>query len=157
MAVNLIETMDEFVRFVQQTPQEVDALFRDQEAFKALKEKAIPRLFDERPQDSLIRVWVPGCATGEEAYSIAILLAEHQETLRHAYRIQIFATDIDSQAMATARNGVYPASINADVIPERLARFFFRRIGRPVISHCEAHTRHAGLFRAGRDQSPPLL
>ena len=72
----------------------------------------------------MIRVWSPGCATGEEAYSLAILLAEHQEALKSRFRIQVIATDIDSQAVATAGAGIYPASIAADVSPERLARFF---------------------------------
>jgi two-component system, chemotaxis family, CheB/CheR fusion protein len=69
-------------------------------------------------------VWVPGCATGEEAYSLAILLAEHQETLKESFKVQVFATDIDSHAIATARAGIYPASIAADLTPERLTRFF---------------------------------
>ncbi len=67
---------------------------------------------------------MPGCSTGEEAYSIAILLQEHLETLKQSFKVQVFATDIDSQAIDKARSGVYPASIAADVSPERLARFF---------------------------------
>jgi len=72
----------------------------------------------------VIRIWVPGCATGEEAYSFAILLAEYQEKLRQSFKIQIFATDIDAEAIATARAGLYPAGIAADISPERLTRFF---------------------------------
>jgi two-component system, chemotaxis family, CheB/CheR fusion protein len=67
---------------------------------------------------------VPGCSTGEEAYSLAILLAERQEALKQSFKVQVFATDIDSRAIATARAGIYPASIAADLTPERLARFF---------------------------------
>ena len=72
----------------------------------------------------VIRVWSPGCSTGEEAYSIAILLQERMEALKQSFKVQVFATDIDSQAIATARAGLYPASIAADISPERLARFF---------------------------------
>ncbi|MCX7004380.1 MAG: PAS domain-containing protein, partial [bacterium] len=77
-----------------------------------------------KPVDGVIRVWVPGCSTGEEAYSIAILLAERQETMKQSFKVQVFATDIDSQAITVARAGLYPASIAADLSPERLARFF---------------------------------
>ena len=76
------------------------------------------------PPTQSIRVWVPGCSTGEEAYSIAILLQEQMEALKQSFQVQVFATDIDSRAIEQARAGVYPASIAADVSPERLARFF---------------------------------
>jgi two-component system CheB/CheR fusion protein len=102
----------------------VTSFFRDPEAFKAIEEQVIPRLFVGRPAGGVIRVWSPGCATGEEAYSLAILLAEHQAALKQTYKVQVFATDIDSQAIATARAGLYPANIAADISPERLARFF---------------------------------
>ena len=135
MAVHQIETMDKYVKYLQQSPAEVEALFldmligvtnffRDPEAFKALDEQIIPKLFTGRPADATIRVWVPGCSTGEEAYSIAILLAEHQESMKQSFKVQVFATDIDARAIATARAGLYPASIAADISPERLARFF---------------------------------
>lgn len=135
MAVHQIDTLEGYVKFIQQTPDEVDTLFRDMligvtnffrdpEAFKALEEQVIPKLFAGKRSDSTIRVWVPGCSTGEEAYSLAILLAEHQESLKQSFKVQVFATDIDSHAIATARVGLYPASIAADLTPERLARFF---------------------------------
>ncbi len=135
MAIHQIETMAGYVKYMQQTPAEVEALFRDlligvtnffrdPEAFKALEKQVIPRLFAGKPASTVIRVWSAGCATGEEAYSLAILLAEHLETLKQNFKVQIFATDIDRQAIATARAGIYPASIAADVSPERLARFF---------------------------------
>ena len=135
MAVHQIETMDGYAKYLQQTPQEVDALFRDMligvtnffrdpEAFKALEERVIPRLFTGKDLDTVIRVWVPGCATGEEAYSVAILLAEYQEAIKRTFKVQIFATDIDSHAITQARAGIYSASIAADVSQERLARFF---------------------------------
>jgi two-component system CheB/CheR fusion protein len=135
MAVNLIDSMDGYVRFLQSTPAEATALFRDMligvtgffrdpEAFAALETQVIPKLFAGRPAGAQIRVWAPGCSTGEEAYSLAILLQEHLEKRKQSYRLQVFATDIDSQAIAVARVGLYPASIGADLTPERLARFF---------------------------------
>jgi two-component system CheB/CheR fusion protein len=135
MAVHQINGMDGYMRYLQQTPPEVDALFRDlligvtkffrdPETFKVLEEQAIPKLFAGKPASTAIRVWTLGCSTGEEAYSIAILLAECQEKRKQSYTVQVFATDIDSNAIATARAGVYPASIATDITPERLARFF---------------------------------
>jgi len=135
MAVQRIETLDGYVKYLHQTPAEVDALFRDfligvtsffrdTEAFKALEEQAVPKLFSGKPASGAIRVWVPGCSTGEEAYSIAILLVECMEALKQNYTLQVFATDIDSQAIRTARVGLYPSSIAADLSPVRLARFF---------------------------------
>ena len=137
MAVHQVETLDGYVQYLQQTAAEVEALFRDiligvtnffrdPEAFAALESHAIPRLFDGKPPGSVVRVWTAGCSTGEEAYSIAILLQERLETLKQNYRVQVFATDIDSRAIATARAGLYPASIAQDMTPERLSRFFTR-------------------------------
>jgi len=135
MAVHQIERLDGYVRYLQQTPAEVEALFhdlligvtsffRDPEAFSALQEQVIPRLFAGKPAGAAIRVWAPGCSTGEEAYSIAILLRERLEALRQNFKVQLFATDIDRQAIGHARAGIFPASIAVDVSPERLARFF---------------------------------
>ncbi len=135
MDVQQIESMDAYVEYAQKTPAEVEALFRDlligvtnffrdEEAFKALEEQAIPRLFAGKTASDVIRVWTPGCSTGEEAYSLAILLQERLEVLKQSYTLQIFATDIDSHAIAAARLGIFPATIAANLSPERLARFF---------------------------------
>ena len=135
MAVHRIEAIDGYVKYLQQTPAEVDALFhdlmigvtqffRDPEAFQALEQDIIPRLFAGKPAGGVIRVWSPGCSTGEEAYSIAMLLLEYMQALKQNYTVQIFATDIDSQAIATARAGRYPANIAADLSAQRLAHFF---------------------------------
>jgi two-component system CheB/CheR fusion protein len=140
MAVHQIETLEDYVKFIQQTPDEVEALFRDMligvthffrdpEVFAAIEAQVIPGLFAGKPADAAIRVWVAGCSTGEEAYSLAILLAERQEALKQSFKVQVFATDIDSRAIATARAGIYPASIAADLTPERLARFFSHEPG----------------------------
>jgi two-component system CheB/CheR fusion protein len=135
MAIQQIETIDNYILFMRHTPSEVNALFRDlligvtsffrdPDAFRSLEEKVIPRLFAGKPAGSTIRVWSPGCSTGEEAYSLGILIQEHMEPLKQSFQVQVFATDIDSQAIATARAGIYPASIAADIPPERLKRFF---------------------------------
>ena len=135
MAVHQIDSIDNYVKYMQQTPAEVEALFRDlligvtrffrdPEAFEVLEDEIIPRLFADKPAGAAIRVWTTGCSTGEEAYSIAILLQERMEVLRQSYTLQIFATDIDQRAIATARAGLYPASIASDISPQRLARYF---------------------------------
>ena len=135
MAIHQIENVPDYLRYARQSTSEVDALFRDlligvtnffrdPDAFKALEDHVIPRLFRAKSGVDPIRVWVPGCSTGEEAYSIAILLQEHMQLIKRTQRVQVFATDIDSQAIERARAGVYPPSIAADVSPERLARFF---------------------------------
>ncbi|MGA2077517.1 MAG: chemotaxis protein CheB [Terriglobia bacterium] len=135
MAVHQIKGMDEYIRYLQKTPAELDALFRDlligvtsffrdPEAFRVFHDQAIPQLFAGKLKGALIRVWVPGCSTGEEAYSIAILLQERLDALKQSFKLQVFATDIDRHAIECARAGVYPASIATDISPERLARFF---------------------------------
>ena len=135
MAVNRIEKIEDYLKFLQSAPTEVEALFRDiligvtsffrdPDAFLALEEQIIPTLFAQKPSGATIRVWSAGCSTGEEAYSIAILLQEHMEKLKKSYILQIFATDIDARAIASARTGIYPLGIAADVTPQRLARFF---------------------------------
>ena len=79
-----------------------------------LGSKAIPRLFEHKMADGTVRVWVPGCATGEEAYSLAILLREHMDSLSVVPKVQLFATDIDESAIATARLGRYPKTCSRD-------------------------------------------
>ncbi len=111
----------------------VTNFFRDPSAFEVLA-RAVPRLFEGKGPDAEVRVWVAGCATGEEAYSIAILLLEHAATLAEAPRVQVFATDLSDEDIRTARAGAYPASIEADVSPERLRRFFTHENGRYRVS-----------------------
>ncbi|WP_372622923.1 CheR family methyltransferase [Falsiroseomonas sp.] len=102
----------------------VTGFFRDPDAFESLAERVIPALFRDRGPDDVVRVWVPGCATGEEAYSLAMLLREWMGAHPGGPRVQIFATDIDEAALAVARRGHYPAPLLVDVSPQRLARFF---------------------------------
>ena len=134
MAVHGIVHIDDYVAFIQGTPTEGDALFRDfligvthffrdVEAFQTLQGKVFDLLSNAKP-DGVIRVWAAGCSTGEEAYSLAIVLQERMEELKRSYAVQVFATDIDSRAIAFARVGHYTESIAADVSPQRLARFF---------------------------------
>jgi two-component system CheB/CheR fusion protein len=135
MAVHQINSMEAYVQYLQQTPAEVDALFkdlligvtnffRDPQAFEFLETRVLPELFEGKVAGGSVRVWCTGCSTGEEAYSIAILLVERMEALKQNFTLQVFATDIDNRAIVTARAGIYPASIAADINPERLARFF---------------------------------
>jgi two-component system, chemotaxis family, CheB/CheR fusion protein len=134
MAVNQIEKMEDYLRYLQENPSErtrlfrdlligVTSFFRDAEPFKTLQ-GALPELLRDRDPNRALRVWVAGCSTGEEAYSLAILLQETMEKERKAFDIQVFASDIDSRAIETARDGVYPESISAAVSKERLNRFF---------------------------------
>jgi len=102
----------------------VTRFFRDKKAFDLLEEKVVPELVRAHPPDQPIRVWAPGCSTGEEAYSIAMILLEQIAASRRNLKLQIFATDVDADAIAFAREGLYPTTIEADVSPERLARFF---------------------------------
>ncbi|MFZ4436943.1 MAG: CheR family methyltransferase, partial [Syntrophales bacterium] len=147
MAIHQITTMDGYLKYMQQTPVEVEALFRDMligvtnffrdpEAFKMIEEQIIPKLLAGKHKETVIRIWIPACTTGEEAYSLAILLAEYQEAMKKSFHVQVFATDIDNNAIATARIGLYPASIAADVSPERLSRFFTIE---PGSSHYRIH------------------
>jgi two-component system CheB/CheR fusion protein len=140
MAVHKIEEIDNYFRYLQQNPSEIQALFkdlvicvtsffRDPEAFKALETKVIPDILAAKALNEPIRVWVPGCGTGEEALSIAILVDEALERTRKHLSVQIFATDIDAEAIAKARAGEYPESIAADISPERLKGYFVKKDG----------------------------
>jgi two-component system CheB/CheR fusion protein len=135
MNVHQIEDMDDYVKYLQQSPEEIEALFRDlligvtnffrdPEAFALLEEKIIPELFEGKTAGDSVRVWSCGCSNGSEPYSIGILIQEYMESLKTPFHVQIFATDIDPQAIATARAGLYPSTIAADISPQRLKRFF---------------------------------
>ncbi|MGE5105037.1 MAG: chemotaxis protein CheB [Betaproteobacteria bacterium] len=102
----------------------VTSFFRDPAAWQSLQQHVIPALFAGRKREQNVRVWVVGCATGEEVYSLAMLLQEHMQTLADPPTVNIFATDIDEDALAFARSGVYAESIAEHVSPERMRRFF---------------------------------
>ncbi|MBI3128550.1 MAG: PAS domain-containing protein [Candidatus Tectomicrobia bacterium] len=138
MAVHQLEEMDYYIRFMQENPHEIDLLFkemlinvtnffRDPPAFESLYRNGLPRLFDGKPEGMDVRVWVPGCATGEEAYSLAMLLREYLEESKRRHNVQIFATDLDGDAVNAGRAGVYPEGIAADVGEERIKRFFAKQ------------------------------
>lgn len=135
MALQQITNPEAYVAFARANAHEVDALFRDlligvthffrdPEAFQALETSVVPQLLAAKHAQQTLRVWVPACSTGEEAYSIAILFYERMVEAKQALKLQVFATDIDRQAIEQARSGVYPASIAASITEERLARWF---------------------------------
>ncbi len=145
MALHQIDEAYDYIHFLQTSPAEIEALFhelligvtcffRDADAFAALQTKGIPRILANKAGNDSVRVWVCGCSTGEEAYSIAILIQEHMETLGLTLKVQVFATDIDKRSIERARGGVFPVSIALDVTPERLARYF-------------VHDPEAGVYR----------
>ncbi len=104
----------------------VTSFFRDPEAWDVLENEVIPRIVAGKESGQPLRIWVPGCATGEEAYSLAILFIECLHTAKKSGQLQVFASDVDGDALDVARAGVYPESITADVAPERLRRFFVK-------------------------------
>jgi two-component system CheB/CheR fusion protein len=134
--IHQIDKIQNYVRFLQENPKEVEILFkelligvtsffRDGEVWVRFKEYFLPELFSELPDNHVLRAWVTGCSTGEEAYSLAIVLKEVQEkTRKKNLTIQIFATDLDHDAIEIARRGYFSKNIVADVSPERIARFF---------------------------------
>jgi chemotaxis methyl-accepting protein methylase/signal transduction histidine kinase len=145
MGLRHIPLISDYVRFLQENPEEVRQLskdllinvssfFRDAEAFEELRHKAIAPLVREKENSSPLRVWVPGCATGEEAYSIAILLLEELSAAGKNCAIQLFASDVDGDCVKFAREGVYPQTIAADVSEERLKRFFTKQDSRYQVS-----------------------
>lgn len=132
-----LENHEAYVRYLQENQGEVEELFRDlligvtnffrePNSFMILKGKIIPQLLHQKAEDGVFRVWVPGCSTGEEVYSLAIILDECLDSVSGYIALQIFATDINSIAINKARQGVYPASIANDVSQERLKRFFVK-------------------------------
>ena len=137
MVLNKIETLQNYIRFLQENPPEVDALyqdilikvtgfFRDPVAFQVLMHKVFPEIIKNRVTGAPIRVWVPGCASGEEPYSIVISLLEFLGDMGTQVPVQVFATDLSEGAIGKARVGIYPETISLDVSPERLQRFFVK-------------------------------
>ncbi|HEX4609806.1 MAG TPA: chemotaxis protein CheB [Urbifossiella sp.] len=135
MGFGQFAAMGDYVKALRQTPGEVTALaddllihvtgfFRDPEAWDALKEKVIGPLADGRADGAEVRCWVTACATGEEAYTLAILLAEAAEARGKRFDVKVFATDMAARALGLARAGVFPNGIESEVTPERLGRFF---------------------------------
>jgi len=150
MGLHQIDKITNYVRYLRENPREVELLFgelligvtsffRDPDAWAYLKNEALPALLAARSTGAIIRAWVPGCSTGEEAYSLAIVFKEVLDTLQTGKDItlQVFATDLDKDAIDRARLGVYPPNIAADVSPGRLRRYFVReergyRVGKEI-------------------------
>src|SRR5690606_11572242 len=137
MAVSCSETLDEYARYLERDNDEARALsddclisvtsfFRDPSVFQALSEQVLPSLLDGARFNEPLRLWVPGCATGEEVYSIAMCLLEQAAELSLNPSLQIFATDLSERALSNAREGTYLVNIARDVSSERLRRFFTR-------------------------------
>ena len=135
MQIHAHSSLSDYLNHLRDHPGETESLYKDlligvtsffrsPAAFDALAETVIPDVCGRTGDGDQVRVWVPGCATGEEAYSIAMLFAEHTETLDHPPEVQIFATDVNEEALQFARDGLYPAPIQDDLTPERLDRFF---------------------------------
>jgi two-component system CheB/CheR fusion protein len=150
MGLHQIDSIGHYVRFLRENPREIDLLFkelligvtsffRDPGAWEHLKKEVMPALISMRATGGVLRAWVPGCSTGEEAYSLAIVFREAMEPFRPVKNItlQVFATDLDRDAIEKARQGLYPDNIAADVSPERLRRFFVQedrgyRVGKEI-------------------------
>ena len=150
LGIHQIGDLATYIRFLQENPQELQALFkdlligvtrffRDSEVWEQLKEQIISELFITHTSDQPLRAWVPGCSTGEEVYSLAIIFKEALEYAKPAknFSLQVFATDLDQDAIEKARQGFYSSNITSDVSPERLSRFFIKdeggyRIGKEI-------------------------
>lgn len=140
MQLNYLEDFESYLTRMRESPEEARALaddllitvtsfFRDPEVFQTLEKQVIPRIFERRLSGESIRVWSAGCATGEEAYSLAMLLLEEASRRELPPRIQVFASDLHKHSLDKARDGFYPGDIETDVSQERLRRFFHRENG----------------------------
>lgn len=145
MGLRQVRQLADYLQLLRNDTTEVRALFKDlligvtrffreKEAYDVLEEQAIVKLVAEKQPGETIRVWVPGCATGEEVYSIAMLLFEQIERQGKRVSVQLFGTDLDEDSVATARSGVYPASVAGDISAERLRKFFKEEHQRVCVS-----------------------
>ena len=153
MNVHQIENIPNYLQYLQDNDHEIDILFkellinvtnffRDDKAFDALKNH-LRKLIAQKTDEDDIRVWVPGCSSGEEVYSIAIIISELLEEFARNLDVQIFGTDIDLEAISTARSGLYPSSISDDVSPQRLEKFFVKKDNVYIIKN---HIREMAVF-----------
>ena len=174
MGLRQVENMTDYVDILKSEPLEVDALmkdlligvtgfFREEQLWEKVGGEILPLLLSRMHPETPLRIWTPGCSTGEEPYTIAILAHEAFSRLNRRYNAQIFATDIDGDAVAAARSGVYPESIAAHVSPGHLKKFFvhkdhsyriIQKIRESVVFAVQNLIGDAPLFPAGRDQLP---
>ncbi len=149
-----IPTLNEYLTYLKESPKELDSLFnslligitrffRDQDAFEVLKDKIIPQIMNSKADNGVVRVWVAGCSTGEEAYSLAILFKEYMDSVQRYVPVKIFATDLDYKAIEFANKGIYQDSIAQDVSLERLNRFFIKKRDG---YHISKHVREMVIF-----------
>jgi len=135
ITITKTSTIEKYVIYLETNPKELEFLFReiligvtnffrDKEAFKHLQEKVIPELFKNKINAKIIRIWIPACSTGEEAYSIAILINEYKERIKKDIKVQIFGTDIDDVAIEKARQGIYPDGVAVDIPTEYIKKYF---------------------------------
>jgi two-component system CheB/CheR fusion protein len=135
MVVHRLDEIDDYFTFLKRNPEEVDVLFREMlihvtsffrepETFEVLKTVVLPRLVEKRAHNDPIRIWLPGCSTGEEAYSLAIIVTEFFDNRPESPAIQIFATDVSDRVLEIARKGIFDANIGGAISKERLRRFF---------------------------------
>jgi two-component system CheB/CheR fusion protein len=135
MTVHRLDEIDDYFTFLKRNPEEVDVLFREMlihvtgffrepETFEVLKTAVLPRLLEKRAHNDPIRIWLPGCSTGEEAYSLAIIVTEFFDNRPGSPAIQIFATDVSDRVLEIARKGIFDANIAGAISKERLRRFF---------------------------------
>jgi len=138
MNVHQIDEVSDYLKYIQKNSEEVNILFRellinvtsffrDPDAFKSFKDKFIDELLDNKMDGEKVRVWVPGCSTGEEVYSIAIIIQEYLNLTTKNLEVQLFGTDIDNDAINTARTAIYPSTIVSEVSEERLKQFFIKK------------------------------
>ena len=136
MAINQITKLEDYIKYLQKNTEEVQKLFnelligvtsffRDREPFETLKQEIIPKIIDKKSNGDTIRIWIPGCSTGEEAYSIAIIFNEVISKQKKDIKVQIFASDIDEKAINIGRLGTYPATIATDIKKDRLSTYFY--------------------------------
>ena len=172
MAVHKIELMADYHRYLRENHAEiyrlfkellilVTSFFRDPSVFEVLAARVIPQILANHQDGSQVRVWVPGCATGEEAISISMLFMEAMDKLDRTSYFQVFATDVDPEAIHRARAAEYPETIASEVSPERLERFFIRKNGglRTQKGHSQfdricspGPCSRSSFFQAGPDQ-----
>lgn len=138
MNIHQIEEMPQYLRYLQKNPVEIDQLFkeflinvthffRDPEAFESFKKGISRYVIDRKTELDTLRVWIPGCSSGEEVYSTAIIIQEILEETNKHLEVQIFGTDLDINSIKTARKGTYPDIISKDISPERLSKFFYKQ------------------------------
>ncbi len=137
MNIHQIEDISQYLRYLQENPNEIDQLykeflinvtnfFRDPEAYESLKQYSLKKLIEEKNDDDIIRIWVPGCSSGEEVYSIAIIIKEIFKETQLNFEVQLFGTDLDLDSIQIARAGKY-SNISEDVSPERLKKYFYKK------------------------------